>query len=230
MADPDPAPSGTNREGEAHEATIKTWRINRWMIAVAVFAALCTAVGLIIATPDPPAEGVAQGDSGVNSGGTGNSPSQCGVVGAGASCQILEQARSHPEQAADADDTGVRAELRARPEANRPPAEPGPWAYAVVDTGALGLFARTTPTIEAARVGNAGNLDIVWADCVATSDFTPQALKETNNVGPKWVKAHWRHLDAGITRGLSERDQPTTAYFYLGFLEPLGHNGDIPAC
>ncbi|MBM7774921.1 hypothetical protein JOD54_005125 [Actinokineospora baliensis] len=230
MVDPDPSPSGTGRAAEAHEATIKSWRISRWMIGVAVFAAVCTAIGLIIAFyPDHQAQGVAQGDSAVNSGGTGNNPSQCGVVGAHASCQILQQAKAQGDTATT-DDTAIRAQLRARPEATHPPTTPGPWPYAVLDTGALGLFARTTATAEATRVGNAGNLDIIWADCLATTDFTPQGLREHLDVGPQWIKARWKHLDQGTTRGLSEPTQPTTAYFYLGYLEPLGHNGDIPAC
>jgi hypothetical protein len=128
------------------------------------------------------------------------------------------------------DDVEFKKNLRAAPDAAKPPEGSGPYPFVVVDTEELGLFARTTNTMNGVRVGNAGNRALVWANCLTRSDFTPSGVTGENNVGPLWVQVRWKHLEGGQVRGLSEPNENQTAWMYRGGLEPVGHNGDIPRC
>jgi hypothetical protein len=132
--------------------------------------------------------------------------------------------------AAGGDDTALKNQLRSAPGAKNPPTGEGPYPFVVVDTGELGLFARTSNVVNGVRVGNTGNQELVWANCLEQSDFTPSDVSGENNVGPLWVQVRWKHLANGQTRGLSEPNETQTAWMYRGALEPVGHNGDIPHC
>lgn len=134
------------------------------------------------------------------------------------------------EGEAGGSDAQLKEILREAPGAAERPAGSGPYPFIVVDTGNDGLFARTTNVIEGVRVGNTANRELVWANCVARSAFTPSDVTGETNVGPLWVEVRWKHLDGGQTRGLSEPDQTQTAWMYRGTLEPVGHNGDLPQC
>lgn len=131
---------------------------------------------------------------------------------------------------AGTNDAVFKNNLRAAPDAVKPPEGSGPYPFAVVDTEELGLFARTTNAMSGVRVGNAGNRALVWANCLTRSDFTPSGVTGENNVGPLWVQVRWKHLEGGQVRGLSEPNENQIAWMYRGDLEPVGHNGDIPRC
>lgn len=155
-------------------------------------------------------------------------------------CDNNSSCTIEPEQAQDIvkdaegkagdSDAKLKKSLRGAPGATEPPGEPGPYPFTVVDTANLGLFARTTNVVNGVRVGNTGNRELVWANCVAQSDFTPSDVSGENNVGPQWVQVRWKHLGSGQTRGLSEPNETQTAWMYRGALEPVGHNGEIPGC
>lgn len=152
----------------------------------------------------------------------------------GSTCDVnithVDQIVRDAESAAGSDDSEMRKQLRAAAGATQPPKGPQPYPFLVVDTGELGLFARTTNVVNGVRVGNTANHELVWANCLATSDFTPGDVSGETNVGPMWIQIRWKHLAGGQVRGLSEPNEKQTAWMYRGDLEPVGHNGDIPAC
>jgi hypothetical protein len=171
--------------------------------------------------PPPPPSPIRQG--------TGNNNCSGGSTCSVNITQVEEIVRA-AEDVAGSDDSKLRKQLRAAPGATQPPDDPRPYPFLVVDTGDLGLFARTTNVVNGVRVGSTGNHELVWANCVTRSDFTPSDVSGETDVGPLWVQVRWKHLDSGQTRGLSEPNETQTAWMYRGALEPVGHNGDIPAC
>lgn len=221
-------------EHETRVATIKTHWLSRWMVALGAIGVVVAIIfGLVSACgpSDPP--------GGVNVPGSNNTvnvPSgNCNQV-SGGTCTVIQQAAQavqavkSAEESSNGDDGELKKRLRAEAGASSKPAGAGPWPFVVVDTHELGLFARTTDTVAGTRVGNTANHELVWATCIAQSDFTPADVSGENNVGPKWVQVHWKHQPDGLQRGLSEPTEPQMAWMYRGALEPVGHNGDIPTC
>jgi hypothetical protein len=225
LTDPKDSTSDSNRTTEERSwiATIKNLSVARWGVVVAVLALIATLVfGLATAcgaeNPSPVPPSVNQG--------TGNNNCSAGAVCNVQISQLLQEAVAK----SGGDDSELKKQLRAAPGATQPPNGPAPYPFVAVDTAELGLFARTTNVVKASRVGNTGNRSVVWAICMAVTDFTPPDVTGDNNMGPKWMQVHWKHLEGGINRGLSEPNEPQTAWMYRGALEPVGHNGDIPAC
>jgi hypothetical protein len=217
-------PVSENREPVEHRArwaTIKTLHWTRIGVAVGAIALSASLVfGVSSACgPDDPEPGPSQI-------GTGN------VHCTGSStCEVkIQDIVNEASDAAGSDDAEFKKQLGAAPRATEPLTRSAPYPFVVVDTGDLGLFARTTNVMNGVRVGNAGNRSLVWANCVEQSDFTPSDVTGENNVGPQWVQVRWKHLDGGQTRGLSEPDETQTAWMYRGDLAPVGHNGDVPRC
>ena len=132
-------------------------------------------------------------------------------------------------EAAATDDAQLRTVLRSHPRTTAEPRGRGPWPFVVVDTDEAGLYARTTGTLDAQRVGIAPNHRIVWADCVAMSGFTPPGVGGTTDAGPTWLKARWRHQDSQA-QAESRPGEEQTAWMYRGYLEPLQHNGSLTPC
>jgi hypothetical protein len=211
-------------EQRSWAATIKALPWARAGVVVGVLGvviAIVFGVAAACSTDEPPPPGPSQ---------SGNGNVNCGD---GATCDVdIEQVQNVVRQAVDAagDDTELREELRADPGAGEPPSGKGPYPFLVVDTGDLGLYARTGNEVQAARVGNTANHALVWADCATRSDFTPGDVSGETDVGPLWVEVRWKHLDGGQSRGLSEPDESQRAWMYRGALEPVGHNGDLPEC
>lgn len=237
MAPKEPPDTDHGRAEHEHKAliaTILTHRLSRWMVIFGALSVAATVAGIVLAGcgPSDPAPG------GVNVPGnsnTVNAPSgNCANVSGGNCVVELSPTLSHEltdaSTAAGSDDGKFRQQLSQLPDADKQPAGPGPWPFVVVDTGDLGLFARTSDTVNATRVGNAGNRSIVWVDCIAQSDFTPPDVSGVNDVGPQWVQVRWKHLPSGTDRGLSEPTEAQTAWMYRGALLPLGSNGDIRKC
>lgn len=219
-------PTSENHKPVGHGPRSTARRTLHWTRVAAVLTGLGVIVGLVFGlvgacSPDEPeAPG---GDGNVNCTG-------------GSTCDVdvnITHVREIVQKAAvtaGGDDAEFKKKLRAASGAADSPNESAPYPFVVVDTGELGLFARTTNVMNGVRVGNAGNRALVWANCVEQSDFTPSDVTGENNVGPQWVQVRWKHLDSGQTRGLSEPDETQTAWMYRGALEPVGHNGDIPRC
>ena len=210
---------------KAHKATISTVELTRKSLVVAAVGVIVSIAGVAVGCgADQPTQ-----QGGMVQGGTGNTAQECGFVGNAATCVNYKVELSEAIAKAS-DDAELKKVLRASPSAAQDPAPPGPWPFAVVDTGDLGLFARTTPDALATRVGHAANRGMVWADCQVDSEFTPPDVSGENAVGPKWVKVRWKHLPDGTNRGLSEPSHTETAFMYRGALEPVAHNGNIPPC
>lgn len=196
-------------------------------VSVARLTMVLTGLGVVVAL----VFGVA------SSCGTDEAPAQSGVGNTyctnESTCDVdVTQAQTivrGAEAEAGEDDTELRRLLGDATGASEPPDGSGPFPYLVVDTGELGLFARTTNVISADRVGFAGNRSMVWVDCVARSDFTPE-VSAVPDVGPRWALVRWKHRDGGQVMGLSEPNESQTAWMYLGALAPVGHNGDVPDC
>lgn len=146
----------------------------------------------------------------------------CGQIGTGNTCvvQLQELAKDTPT------DDDFKAEIAKR--STSAPVPPGPWAFVVIDTGELGLFARSANVAQANRLGYALNREVVWADCVATSDFLPPS--PGNDVGPRWLKVRWKNDQPGGGHLLSDPGDSKQAWMYRGLTVPFGHNGDIPPC
>ncbi|GAB3464274.1 hypothetical protein GCM10027436_76210 [Actinophytocola sediminis] len=192
-----------------------------------VFAGLGVIVGLVFGFasacgPEEPSTPSQSGAGNVNCSGD----SACGDIELNIS--HVQEIVASASADAGGDDAELKKNLRTVDGATQPPTESAPYPFIVVDTGELGLFARTTNVMNGVRVGNAGNRALVWADCVTQSDFTPSDV--TNNAGPQWVRVRWKHLAGGQVRGLSEPNETQTAWMYRGGLEPVGHNGAIPHC
>lgn len=232
---PSSEPPSSNHDHIEHErrsfdATIKSLLVNRFVLGL---TAVGTAVGIIFGIgscgpdPIPPRPGQS-----IEQAGTGNSANQnCAEVGDNSTCTV-EQAKENLDEvkAMASDDTELRARLRGQPGASTSPNGIGPWPFVVVDTGDLGLYARTTNLAQAVRVGTAANWSTVWADCIAETGFTPPDVTGETAVGPKWLQVRWKHLSDSGARGHSEPTETQRAWMYRGATEPLQHNGDIPRC
>lgn len=212
----------TEQPAHVEHRTLHWTRVAAVLTGLGAVATLVFGVASACSADDPPPPGT-------NQTGTGNN--NCTN---GSTCSVdithVEQIVRNAEKAAGSDDAELRKQLRAAPGATKPPTGSPPYPFVVVDTGELGLFARTTNVVNGVRVGNTGNHELVWANCVASSDFTPSDVSGETNVGPLWVQVRWKHLDGGQTRGLSEPNETQSAWMYRGTLEPVGHNGDIPDC
>ncbi|NUT52885.1 MAG: hypothetical protein HOV94_37205 [Saccharothrix sp.] len=198
---------------------------SRWVVGIASVG--LTAVVVVVALTD----GVRQAGE-RNVAGSGNLTAPCAQVGDNSVClHALQGELDRVSGLAPGDDDALRAELRKDPLAGQPPSGDGPFPFVVVDTAALGgLYARTSNVLEAARVGTAANRSIVWADCLAVTDFSPPGVTGETAMGPKWLHVRWRHLPVSNERGHSEPDQEQRAWMYRGATEPIRHNGVIPDC
>ncbi|HEX6361000.1 hypothetical protein [Actinophytocola sp.] len=221
----DPASGGHDpkTKNPAHEGRTLHWtRVAAVLTGVGAVGTLVFGIASACGSDDPSTPDVSQK-------GTGNN-----YCTEGSTCPVnvtqVQQIVQDAESVAGSNDTEMRKQLRAAPDATKPPTGSGPYPFLVVDTGDLGLFARTSNVVNGVRVGNSGNHELVWADCMEQSDFTPSDVSGETNVGPLWVQVRWKHLDGGQVRGLSEPNETQTAWMYRGDLEPVGHNGDIPTC
>lgn len=224
-----------NLTWQAKVATVLTLRLTRWALAVAVVGVTVSiVVGFASCSPNPTSSqtGTVSG-TGNNlnqNSGTQNefSNSTCGQLNNGSTCVIqLRNNLSALSQSADTDKT-LKAELAKK--ATAPPAGAGPWPFVVVDSGIDGLYPRSTNELYADRLGIARNRSIVWAECVATSHFTPLDLDPVNNVGPRWLRVRWKTDTPSQPSFDSDPSDTKRVWMYFGFLVPLEHNGQIPAC
>lgn len=92
-----------------------------------------------------------------------------------------------------------------------------------------GLPARSTNESVAVKWGGALDRQIVWADCQATSSYTPP-VEGAENVGPRWLHVLWKVNQSDEGYHTSDPGDPYRAWMYQGYLVPLNHNGAIPNC
>jgi hypothetical protein len=215
-------------ERQSFIATIRSYLLNRWALAV---AAVALAASVVIGLESIASDG--EGGQRAGATGTGNTINQnqvtdsvCGLVGDNSSCvvQLERSVESLSEMAATDDE--LKAALARQ--ATGSPSGDGPWPFIVVDTGTQGLFARTTNEVRADRVGVAANRSIVWADCVATSGFTP--AQPRHDFGPKWLRVRWKSNQPTQAFLQSDPSDPKRAWMYLGYTMPYKHDGQIPPC
>jgi len=231
-----PAGSGdSQKQGDdlsvaADKATILGLNISRKALLWTVIGVAVAVIAVVVTVVTSSGGG---GGQNANVSGTGNNVNQnsgtqnqasgtCGQIGNGNSCVVQLQDLSK--------DTPTDGEFKAKLEklSTAAPASPGPWAFVIIDTGNLGLFARSANIAQANRVGYAMNRDLVWADCVASSDFTPP--DPGNDVGPQWLKVRWKNDQPSSNHMLSDPGDTKQAWMYRGLTVPFGHNGDIPSC
>ena len=110
--------------------------------------------------------------------------------------------------------------------ADVPPEGEGPWPFAVAGSD-IGLKVRSTNVLEAVQLGGIAELHSAWVDCVETTGFDPDP---TTGVGPRWYRVRWAHQEPSDEFHQSDPGADTTAWAYAGYLVPVGHNGDVPAC
>lgn len=219
------------------EATVRTWRLSRWLLVTSVIG-IVVALGIGFTScsgpprPDGPQQSVVGTGNNANQGGTQNAnqgssgSGNCGHVEANANCTVQIQDALARLSASTPDDGKFKAELAKQSTAA--PSGSGPWPFVVVDTGTEGLFARSSAEVTANRLGYTPNRSIVWADCVRTSTFTPP--DPINDVGPRWLRVHWKTDAPNQDALMSDPGDSKVAFMYQGLAVPYGHNGAIPAC
>lgn len=103
----------------------------------------------------------------------------------------------------------------------------GPWPFAVVGTLDQGLKVRSTNVADGEQLGGLAPHYVAWAVCQARSEFDPDP---TTGTGPVWLKIKWEQQEPSDEFHESDSGAKATAWAYRGYLVPIGHNGDIPAC
>lgn len=210
-------------ERESFRATVKGLRVNKKILGLTLASVALGVFGVVVACQpktDSSDQTVIQNDS------------SCGVVSGQSTCTV-QQAVQDVEKAekATSDEASFKAELAKKSQDS--PSSDGPWPFVVVDTVIdgknWGLYARTTNQRLAERQGTAANHSVIWADCVATSDYTPTDVTGDNNVGPQWLRVRWAPVDP-LQRSVSEPNEEHRSWMYRGATVPLEHNGKIPEC
>lgn len=132
----------------------------------------------------------------------------CVVLGGG-SCLVGES--SNVED--------VRKLLRALPNATLPPTGQPPYLFTVVGTGPLGLYVRNGFTKDDTRLAgdpvNAEGLG-VYVDCQVDNGWIADP---TTSGGGRWYKIRYPQVS-----------NIGDFWSYSAYLEPTGHNGNVPAC
>lgn len=207
-----------------------------WTVAASVLVAAGSVLSVAVACDQDPAG--SDNDNSVSVSGTGNSVNQnsgaCGQVSDNSTCIVqLEQSVDQASEAASTD-AEFKAELAKDATADPSALGSGPWPFVVVDTFIQGqdwgLFARTSNQVHAEKLGTAANRSMIWADCIAESDFTPADVTGDNNVGPQWLRVRWTPASSPTARSVSEPTETQRAWMYRGATVPLKHNGNIPTC
>jgi hypothetical protein len=202
---------------EEREKTPSRGKWYKWYtIAAGIIGLIAAIVSLIVnLIPDSgqPAEGAGTQTSTANSSNPASGP---GKMRAEVD-DIAREAQSEQE---------LIDKLRAG--AIAAPVGAGPWPFVVVDTQREGAFARSTSEMIADRLGFAPEHSIVFAECQTRNSFTPPGVRR--NVGPVWLRVRWKNTLPSKDSFLSDPSDPYTSWMYRGYLEPFGHNGEIPQC
>jgi hypothetical protein len=222
-------PGPLEEERRSWLAAAQSVVLTRWSLGVAVIALVVSVFFGATSCTAPESPG-GSSNPGVSVSGTENTVTQnqvsgtCAQVADGSNCVVtLTQAVTKASQSS-ATDAEFKSELTKS--ATPAPADPGPWPFVVVDTGDLGLFARSGNEVNAERLGTALNRTIIWADCVATSSFAPADATGDNAVGPLWLKVRWAAVGP-MQNSVSEPTEQATAWMYRGLAVPLQHNAEF---
>ena len=105
--------------------------------------------------------------------------------------------------------------------------ETGPWPFIVYADDGIGLKVRTTNTVEGVQIGGLSTRNTAWVFCQEVSDFNPDPERE---VGALWYQIAWPTEEPSTEYFTSQPSDPYTGWAFGGYLDPVGHNGDVPAC
>ena len=187
---------------------IGAWTLGLTAAGVAIAMAAWQLPRSSASSPTTPAK-VANGNVSVNGGVAPTIGANGCVVLGGGSCLVGES--SNAEE--------IRRLLRALPDATRPPTGSPPYLFTVVGTGTLGLYVRNGFTKDDSRLAgspvNPEGLG-VYVDCQVDDGWIADP---TTSGGGRWYKIRYPQVsDIG------------DFWSYSAYLEPTGHNGDVPVC
>lgn len=221
----------------ANIATILSYKVNRRILVITAVGVAVTIIALFVSC-----SGSGGGDTTTVSGDGNNIDDNSGArneASSGACAQFgdnntcLVQLQEDVEKTSEETATDEQFKIALAKKSTDEPVEPGPWPYVVVDTVEkgldLGLWARSTNDVKGDHVGIALNHNIVWADCVAASSYSP-VEGTPNDVGPKWLRVRWPNDQLSERLMHSNPSNDKRAWMYLGYTVPMYHNGNILAC
>ena len=184
---------------------------------IAIVAALLVPVAAIITAFWPPQSGESHTTT---VSGTGNQVNQAHPqvsVGPGG-CVAINDSTCETTAGAAAE---RRRNAEALPGAGSAPTGTGPWLFAVYDTGEMGLVVREGTTSTSARIAVVPEGRPVYVDCYRLDWDSQQVARDPLPTmrSDRWYKVRYPSPgDVGEFWMLS------------GFLFPINHNGDVPAC
>ncbi len=182
-------------------------------------AAIGTLIGGVAAACGGGGGNTAAADgTGNNAGNVGDENAGCVVIGEG-SCELTTP------KPVDPDDSDASIEQKIYRDVA--PEGEGPWPFTVLYDDGQGLFVRNIPERDGYRIGYARHAAVVWVDCVTTSDFDPNP---SMGAGPTWYQVRWSNDERSDEAFRSEPSDPAKGFSFAGYLQPNGHNGDVPEC
>ena len=109
----------------------------------------------------------------------------------------------------------------------RVPTGTGPWQFAVLGTGNLGLKVRNDPGRSGVQIGSLGEKSTAWVDCQLRNDFDAGGA---GGPGPIWYRVRWPNQSPTSAFFNSEPASPYIGWAYKGYLTPVGQDGSVPQC
>jgi len=103
----------------------------------------------------------------------------------------------------------------------------GPYAFAVIDTGAEGLKVRDSPLFDGRQIGSLPEHARVIVECRSDSGFNP--IKDSA-AGSTWYRMHWGSTEPGTDYGQSEAADPAQGWVFSYFTVPIDSDGEVPTC
>jgi len=190
-------------------------KIGLWAGVVAAIVAVVTLVVQIW----PPGGGPAKGSSNDNHG------NNCQISGQRNSCVVNNNAvkiLQDPEATAET----IRTQLLIAGRGTKP-LGPGPWPFAILGAGELGLKVRNDPGRAGRQIGTLTERAVAWVDCRIRNNFDPLGA---GGPGPVWLKLRWPTDQLGTAVQNSQPSDKYRGWGYAGYLVPVGHDGSVPEC
>jgi hypothetical protein len=116
--------------------------------------------------------------------------------------------------------------ILAQAAANRdvPPRGDGPWPFAVVHDGGIGLKVRTTNVEQAIHIGGMAHAHTAWVMCKEQSGFDPEGF------GDLWYKVKWDNQTGSTAFFESDIAAHGSGWAHSYYLAPINFNGAVPYC